>query len=128
MARHSAVRRRRAAPDHRLRRRAGMSQAEDLVRAVLEAAGLRRDISLQRMDHSESGDLVFRIDGAPPLFAKIGHAGRRISIAEMRRETAALSWLQGRAAAPRLVWSGDIAGRPALLTEAVAGVALHALA
>jgi aminoglycoside 3'-phosphotransferase-2 len=105
-----------------------MSQAEDLVRAVLEAAGLRRDISLQRMDHSESGDLVFRIDGAPPLFAKIGHAGRRISIAEMRRETAALSWLQGRAAAPRLVWSGDIAGRPALLTEAVAGVALHALA
>jgi aminoglycoside 3'-phosphotransferase-2 len=104
-----------------------MSKAEDLVRAVLDAAGIRREISLQRMDHSESGDLVFRIEGAPPLFAKIGDPSRRISLAEMVREIAALRWLEGRAAAPRLVWSGDIAGRPALLTEAVAGVALHAL-
>ena len=105
-----------------------MSKAEDLVHAVLDAAGIRRDVSLQRMDHSESGDLVFRIEGAPPLFAKIGDPGRRISCAEMARESAALRWLEGRAAAARLVWSGEVAGRPALLTEAVAGVALHALA
>jgi aminoglycoside 3'-phosphotransferase-2 len=105
-----------------------VSRAEDLVRAVLEAAGVTRDVSLQRMDHSESGDLVFRIDGRLPLFAKIGDAARRISTAELAREAAALRWLEGRAGAPRLVWAGDIAGRPALLTEGVAGVALHALA
>ena len=105
-----------------------MSKAQDLVRAVLEAASIQRDVSLQRMDHSESGDLVLRIDGAPPLFAKIGDPARRISTAEMAREAAALRWLDGRAIAPRLVWSGEIGGRPALLTEAVAGVALHALA
>jgi aminoglycoside 3'-phosphotransferase II len=105
-----------------------MSRAEDLVQAVLDAAGVRRDVSLQRMDHSESGDLVFRIDGAPPLFAKIGDPGRRISLAEMKRETAALRWLEGRAAAARLVWAGEAAGRPAMLTEALDGAALHALA
>jgi aminoglycoside 3'-phosphotransferase-2 len=105
-----------------------MSRAEDLVRAVLDAAGIRRDVSLQRMDHSESGDLVYRIDGAPPLFAKIGDPARRISVSEMRREAAALRWLEGRAAAARLVWSGEAAGRPAIVTEALDGVALHALA
>jgi aminoglycoside 3'-phosphotransferase-2 len=105
-----------------------VSKAEDLVHAVLDAAGICRDISLQRMDHSESGDLVFHIDGAPPLFAKIGDPARRISVAEMAREAAALRWLEGRAAAARLVWAGEAAGRPAMLTEALDGVALHALA
>ena len=105
-----------------------MTKAEDLVYAVLGAAEIRRDVSLQRMDHSESGDLVFRIEGAPPLFAKIGDPDRRISCAELARESAALRWLEGRAAAARLVWSGEVGGRPALLTEGIAGVALHALA
>jgi aminoglycoside 3'-phosphotransferase-2 len=105
-----------------------MSRAEDLVRAVLDAAAIRRDVSLQRMDHSESGDLVFRVEGAPALFAKIGDPERRISCAEMAREVAALGWLVGRAVAARLVWSGEVAGRPAMITEALEGVALYALA
>ena len=105
-----------------------MSTAEDLVRAVLEAAGVERDVSLRRMDHSESGDLVFRVEGAPALFAKIGDPARRISCAEMAREVAALNWLNGRAPAARLLWSGQVGGRPAMLTEALEGVALHALA
>jgi aminoglycoside 3'-phosphotransferase-2 len=103
-------------------------QAEDLIRAALDAAGVRRSVSLQRMDHSESGDLVFRADGAPPLFAKIADPARRISCMELAREIAALRWLAGRAAAARLVWSGEVAGRPAMITEALVGVALHALA
>jgi len=105
-----------------------MSRAEDLVGAVLDAAGIQRNVSLQRVDHSESGDLVFRIEGAPALFAKIGDPARRISCAEMAREIAALGWLEGRVAAARLVWSGEAAGRPAMITEALEGAVLHAVA
>jgi aminoglycoside 3'-phosphotransferase-2 len=100
---------------------------EALVAALLRAAGFDRDAALERMDHGESGDLVFRIDGAPPLFAKIADPSRRVSCAEIAREAAALRWLEGRADAARLLWSGEVAGRPALLTEALAGAPLHAL-
>ena len=102
--------------------------SDALAQALLDAAGIDRAATLARVGHGESGDLVFRIEGAPPLFAKLGDPARRISCAELAREAAALRWLEGRGAAPRLVWSGDVAGRPALITEAVAGVALHALA
>jgi aminoglycoside phosphotransferase len=105
-----------------------MSEARELVEAVLIAAGLNPGAVCERVGHGESGDMVCRIEGAPPLFAKIGDAARRISTAEMTREAAALRWLEGRFPAPRLIWSGQIAGRPAMLTEAVAGIALHALA
>jgi aminoglycoside 3'-phosphotransferase-2 len=98
-----------------------------LVAALLREAGIDRDVALERMDHGESGDLVFRIAGAPPLFAKLADPARRISCAELARETAALGWLEGRADAARLVWSGDVAGRPAMLTQALAGAPLHAL-
>jgi aminoglycoside 3'-phosphotransferase-2 len=99
-----------------------------LVADLLGAAWIERALTFQRMDHGESGDLVFRIDGAPPLYAKIADPARRISCAEIAREAAALRWLEGRAAAARLIWSGEVAGRPAMLTEAIPGVALHALA
>lgn len=99
----------------------------DAIAALLRAAGIGDHGDVTQVGHGESGDVVFRIDGAPSLFAKIGQATGRISRAEMAREVAALRWLQGRAAAPRLVWSGEVAGRPALISEAVAGVALHAL-
>lgn len=98
-----------------------------LVAALLRAAGIDREGALERMDHGESGDLVFRIDGAPPLYAKIADPARPISCAEIAREAAALRWLEGRADAARLLWSGDVAGRPATLTEALAGEPLHAL-
>jgi aminoglycoside phosphotransferase len=102
--------------------------SEELVAAVLAAAGVVCEAAPERVGHGESGDQVFRIPGERPVFAKIGDPANRISCAELEREAAALRWLQGRAPAPRLVWSGEIGGRPAMLTEAVAGVALHALA
>jgi aminoglycoside 3'-phosphotransferase-2 len=100
---------------------------EALVAALLRAAGIDRDAAPERMDHGESGDLVFRVDGAPPLFAKIADPARRISCAEIAREAAALRWLEGRADAAPLLWSGEVAGRPAMLTVALAGAPLHAL-
>jgi aminoglycoside 3'-phosphotransferase-2 len=98
-----------------------------LVATLLRAAGIERDSPIEQIGHGESGDMVFRIDGAPPLFAKIGDPSRRVSRTEMAREIAALRWLEGRTDAARLVWSGEILGRPALITEGLAGVPLHAL-
>ncbi len=105
-----------------------MSDAEATIAALLSAAGIDDRGQVAQVGHGESGDVVFRIEGAPPLYAKIGQATGRISRAELAREAAALRWLQGRATAPRLIWSGEVAGRPAMLTDAVAGVALHELA
>jgi aminoglycoside phosphotransferase len=100
---------------------------EDLVAAALSAAGLNRRGPFERMDHGASGDLVFRIAGDPPLFAKLADPARRINCAEMAREVAALRWLEGRLPSARLVWSGLVGERPAMLTEALPGQALHAL-
>ena len=104
-----------------------MSPSSDIVPALLSAAGLSRDLAVLRIDHGMSGDLVFRIESAPPLFAKIGDPARRISRREMTREIAAIDWLQGKAAAARLVWAGDVDGRQAMVTEALAGAPLHDL-
>lgn len=74
-----------------------------------------------------SGDLVFRIEGDQPLIAKLVQRQSRVSRAELAREAAALRWLNGRTGAPRVVWSGDLDGGPALLTEALTGTPLHEL-
>jgi len=103
------------------------AEVSDLIGALLRVAGLGPGAAVERIGHGASGDLVFRIEGAQVLFAKIGDPARRISVAELARETAALRWLEGRADAARLVWTGKVLGRPAMLCEAVAGVALHAL-
>ena len=107
-----------------------MSDVEDqrLIRQLLMAAALAADPArATRMDHGLSGDLVVRLETTPPLYGKIG-GGSRISHAELGREIAALDWLTGRALVPRLAWSGWVDGRPAMLTEAVAGAPLHELA
>lgn len=107
----------------------GDAGSEALVRAMLVAAGMESDgLAGERLDHGMSGDLVFRIDAPLAAFAKVAAPDRRISRQEMARETAVLAWLGGRCGAPRLVWSGDIEGRPALLMERLAGTPLHALA
>jgi len=103
------------------------AEVSDVIGALLRAAGLGPCAAVERIGHGASGDLVFRIEGARLLYAEIGDPGRRISVAELARETAALRWLEGRADAARLVWSGDVLGRPAMLSEAVAGLALHEL-
>ncbi len=43
---------------------------------------------------------------------------------EVTREAAALEWLRGTIS-PQLLWFGEVEGRLALVTEALAGVALH---
>lgn len=96
---------------------------EAAIGALLALLGLEGAPS-RRMDHGMSGDLVARIDAQPALYAKI--SGGKFPI-EFAHELAALRWLDGRAGAPRLVWTGEIERRPTMVTEAVAGTPLHAL-
>jgi aminoglycoside 3'-phosphotransferase-2 len=98
-----------------------------LVELVARAAGLEHPSGFQRLDHGKSGDIVLRLGGHQTYFAKIGDPARGISVAELVRESSALEWLAGRAGAALLVWSGHIGDRPALVTEAIPGVALHEL-
>jgi aminoglycoside phosphotransferase len=100
---------------------------ELLAALVARAAGLDEPAHFQRLDHGRSGDIVLRIDGRRTCVAKIGDPARRISVAEIARETVALDWLAGRAGAARLVWSGLVGVWPVLVTEALPGVALHVL-
>lgn len=103
-------------------------ETESQVAAVLRAAGVDpAGLTGQRQDHGKSGDLVFRLDSPIAAFAKIAAADRRISRREMAREIAVLAWLDGRKGAPRLLWSGQIEGGPALLIQALDGAALHDL-
>jgi aminoglycoside phosphotransferase len=104
----------------------GDGEAE-LAQRLCRAAGLSGPVSVQAMGHGMSGDVVLRLDGAAPLFAKIGDPARRVSVAELAREVGVLRWLEGRAGGARVVWSGEVAGRPAMVTEAIPGVALHEL-
>jgi len=95
-----------------------------LVAALCAATGRAAPPAFERFDHGMSGDLTVRIGDA---FAKIGNASRRISREMLAHEIAALHWLDGRAGAPRLLWSGEVEGRPAMLSQALAGTPLHAL-
>jgi aminoglycoside 3'-phosphotransferase-2 len=99
-----------------------------LVAALCAAGGLPPADGFARFGHGMSGDLTLRIDAERPVFAKIAEPARRISRESLAREIAALRWLDGRAGAPKLVWAGEIAGRPAILTETLAGTALHDVA
>ncbi|MGA0600904.1 APH(3') family aminoglycoside O-phosphotransferase [Caulobacter sp. KR2-114] len=98
------------------------------VARLLAAAGLDAGpVQGVALDHGMSGDLVFRLDAPMRAFAKIAAPGRRISRVEMQREIDVLRWLDGRIGAPRLIWGGMLdEDRPALLMQALDGVALHA--
>jgi aminoglycoside 3'-phosphotransferase-2 len=98
------------------------------VAALCMAAGLPPASGFEQFGHGMSGDLTLRIDGQRPVFAKIADPARRISRESLEREIAALRWLDGRAGAPRLVWAGEVEGRPAMVVEALAGTALHEVA
>ena len=100
----------------------------ELLTAVLAAADVPADVVAgRRLDHGMSGDLVFQIRVPIAAFAKIGAADRRISREELAREIAVLAWLDGRCGGPRLIWSGEVEGRPALLMQALEGTPLHEL-
>jgi aminoglycoside phosphotransferase len=99
-----------------------------VVAALCAAAGLRSTSGFEQFGHGMSGDLTLRIEDERPVFAKIADPARRISRESLQREIAALRWLNGRAGAPRLIWTGEVEGRPAMLTEALAGMALHDVA
>lgn len=103
------------------------AEVEAQVRAALSAAGIAAAGEIRRMGHGESGDLVCRIEAGQPLFAKLGDPRRRINCAELAHEVGVLRWLDGQAGAARLVWAGEAAGRPAMLTAAIEGIALHEL-
>jgi len=103
------------------------SESRRLIGQLLVAAALAADPArAARMDHGMSGDLVFRLETAPPLYGKIG-GGSRVSQAELGREIAVLAWLKGKALVPRLVWSGWVDGRLAMFTAVVDGAPLHEL-
>jgi aminoglycoside phosphotransferase len=99
-----------------------------LVAALCAAAGRAPASTFERFGHGMSGDLTLRIGDASPAFAKIADPSRRISRESLAHEIAALRWLDGRAGAPRLLWAGEVKGRPAMLAEALAGTALHDVA
>jgi aminoglycoside 3'-phosphotransferase II len=99
-----------------------------LIAALCAAADWPQPSTFKRFDHGMSGDLTIRLDGPSPAFAKIGDPARRISRDMLAGERSALHWLDGRAGAPRLLWAGAVEGRPALLAEALPGLALHELA
>jgi kanamycin kinase/aminoglycoside 3'-phosphotransferase-2 len=102
-------------------------EAVALVAALCAASGWPCAPTFERFDHGMSGDLTVRIGGDRPAFAKIGDPARRISREMLAREIAALRWLGGRAGAPKLLWAGEVEGRPAMLAEALPGTALHDL-
>jgi aminoglycoside 3'-phosphotransferase-2 len=104
------------------------NEAEAIVAALCAGAKWPRPASFKRFDHGMSGDLTVRLDGAAPAFAKIGDPARRISRDILAREIAVLRWLDGQAGAARLLWAGEVEGRPALLAEALPGTTLHELA
>jgi aminoglycoside phosphotransferase len=101
--------------------------AASLIAALCEAAGWPSGAPFERFGHGMSGDLAARIGGVRPAFAKIADPQRRISRESLAREVAAMGWLGGRAGAPKLLWAGEVAGRPAMLAEALPGIALHDL-
>lgn len=98
-----------------------------LIQAVLRAAGVDEPTAVEVVGHGLSGDLVFRVGGVRRLFGKIADPRRRTSAAELGREIGMLRWLDGAAGAARLAWTGEAAGVMSMLTEAIEGVALHAL-
>lgn len=99
----------------------------DLVAALCAAADWPWPPAFTRFSHGMSGDLTLRLEGERPAFAKIADPTRRISREGLAREIAALRWLGCRAGAPRLLWAGEVEGRPAMLVEALPGTALHDL-
>ncbi|HEX4199702.1 MAG TPA: aminoglycoside 3'-phosphotransferase [Caulobacteraceae bacterium] len=102
------------------------AETASLIAALCAAAGWR-EAPFQQVGHGMSGDLAARIGGERPAFAKIADPARRISREGLAREIAAMRWLDGRAGAPGLLWAGAVDGRPAMLAEALPGVALHEL-
>jgi aminoglycoside phosphotransferase len=104
------------------------ADAAALVAALCKTAGWPPAPAFERFDHGMSGDVTVRIGGAWPAFAKIGDPARRISREGLAREIAVLRWLDGRAGPPRLLWAGEVEGRPSMLAEALPGTALHQLA
>lgn len=102
--------------------------AEALLRALPAAAGMAGEsIIFKELSHGNSGDLVVRISAPVDAVAKLADPRRRVSVDALAREVAALDWLDGRGGAPRLIWSGEVLGRPAMLAAALPGAALHGL-
>jgi len=100
-----------------------MSDEAALIEALRAAAGLPAG-AVERFDHGASGDVTVCI-GA--VFAKIANPARRISREGLAREAAALRWLDGRGGAPRVLRSGQVEGRPAMVVELLPGNPIHAL-
>jgi aminoglycoside phosphotransferase len=103
------------------------SEAAALIAGLCAAAGWPPGAPFERFGHGMSGDLAVKIGGDRPGFAKIADPDRRISRESLAGEIAAMGWLNGRAGAPKLLWAGEVDGRPAMLAEVLPGVALHEL-
>jgi aminoglycoside 3'-phosphotransferase II len=101
-------------------------ELQALAAAVARAAGLEPAGDVSAVAHGKSGDVVLRFGR---YYAKLADPARRVNAGELARESAMLLWLEAQAPAARVVWTGDLPdGRRAMLTDALQGVALHALA
>lgn len=90
------------------------------VEAALSGAGSSLGKVIHRIGLGQSGDLVARSDD---VFVKVAGDGE-VAASRLRREAAALSWLAGRIRVPDMLWTGEVDGRPALVTAALAGTPL----
>lgn len=97
-----------------------------LVRTLVASGFPEESLSFQIIEHGNSGDVIARVSTPVEAVVKAA-APTRIGVEGLRREIAALAWLDGRCGAARLIWSGEVEGRPAMLTSALPGVALHEL-
>lgn len=87
------------------------------VRAVLEAAHLPQPQALvDLVEHGQSGDLVARAGEAVVKFASTP-----ANIELLAREIAVLAWLGPQAPTAPVLWSGELEGGLALVTQALPG-------
>jgi aminoglycoside 3'-phosphotransferase II len=92
----------------------------DLAARVCALGGLAREsLVVEAVDHGRSGAQVLRLDGAAPAILKAVPAEERM--ASLAREAEVMAWLDGRARAPKVYWSGVLEGWRILLTECLPG-------
>lgn len=95
----------------------------DLARAALRAAGVPSDGPVKAVKLGLSGDYVARVGWPLSCFIKIALKNRP----ELERELEAARSLWGKAVVPKVLWSGEVEGYLAMITETMPGVPASSL-